>query len=223
MVEIFKSQKHVFWQALILAVFIFSSGILLGFIIENWRTSQIKELYFQSELDLLDIKIQSEIYSFSEIDCTAAIRENINFADRIYSEAIILKREEESNKLSDSMILQHKKYDLLRTLFWINAIKIKKRCNADYHDVVYIYDYQNPSIETKAKQSVFSNILAELKQGKGDDIMLITIAGDNDLISVNLMMAEYGIEKTELPIILIDEKTKVTSLEKVEDIEKLIR
>jgi len=219
----FNSQKNVFWQALLLTIFIFSIGILLGFSLENWRTSQISSLYQQSELELLDIKIQSEIYLSYDIDCNTAISENINFADRIYNEAKVLQKYEDSNRLTDSITLQHKKYDLLRTQFWLNSIKIKEKCNASYQNIVYLYDYNNPSLEIKAKQQVFSNLLGEIKYDKKDEIMLIPIAGDNNLSSVNLLMEKYNIKQENLPIVLIDEKIKIYDLETKEQIEKFLQ
>ena len=133
-----ENNKHVFWEALLVAVFILAAGILIGVLFENWRTQDIQELYQQSELDLLDVRIQSEIYSLPKIDCNNSIKENINFADKVFWEAQLLDKYETSNKLTEGLILQHKKYDLLRVLFWMNAIKIKQRCNADYHNIVYI-------------------------------------------------------------------------------------
>jgi len=219
----FSSQKNVFWQAFILAAFVFAAGILLGFMIENWRNGRIENLYFQSELDLLDIKIQNEIYSLDKINCENAVQENINFADRVYEEAKLLDRYEQASKITESMTLQHKKYDLLRALFWLNSIKIKDKCNATYHNIVYLYDYNAPPLEIKAKQAVFSRILSELKDARGSDIMLISIAGDNNIISVDLLMNLYNITESELPVILIDEKIKIKSIEKKEDINNLIK
>ena len=221
-IKLFSSQKHAFWQALILTIFVFGAGIFLGFVLENSRTSELKDLYFQADLDLLDIKIQNEIYSLSKIDCERAIQENINFADRVFKEGQLFEKYQNAARLSDSLVLQHKKYDLLRSIFWVNAIKLKSRCKADYHNVVYIYEYNEPTIETKAKQQVFSNLLTEIKQEKGGEVMLIPIAGDNDLISVNLLMDLYNISIEELPIILINEKIKITEIESKEDILKLI-
>ncbi|RLG12268.1 hypothetical protein DRN69_06915, partial [Candidatus Pacearchaeota archaeon] len=106
------------------------------------------------------------------------------------------------------------------TLFWINSIRIKNKCNSDYHNVVYLYNYKNPSIEQKAKQRFFSNLLSELKEKFGNKIMLIPIAADNDIGSVSLLMDKYGID--ELPAILIDESIKITEVNNKEDIEKYL-
>jgi len=58
----FKSQKHVFWQALIITLVVFSLGIIAGVLLENFRTNQVNFLVVQSVLNLLDIRLQNQIY-----------------------------------------------------------------------------------------------------------------------------------------------------------------
>jgi hypothetical protein len=220
---VLKSQKHVFWIALLFAAVVFAAGIMLGYALENWRTSRIETLYFQAELNLLDMRIQNDAYSINKINCDMAIEENINFANRVYEDAKLLDRYESANKISESIILQHKRYDLLRALLWINSIKTKEECKARYHNVVYLYKYNNLTMEDKARQAVFSNILKDLKENEKDSIILIPLAGDNSLVSVSLLMSSYNVSESELPVILIDEKTKVTKVQKVEEIENLLK
>jgi len=217
-----ESQKHVFWTALILSIFVFASGIFLGFMLENYRTSKIDVILAQSELEMLDIRIQSDLYSFSNINCSEVIQENINFADKIYEEAKLLDNYEQASRLSDTIVIQHRKYDMLRTLFWVNSIKLKQRCNASYHNIAYLYDYNNPRLDIKAKQAVFSRILSEIKQEKGSSVMLIPFAGDNNVSSLNILMSTFNISEQELPVILIDEKIKITEVENKEEIKKFL-
>lgn len=219
----FNSQKHVFWEALLVTILIFGIGVFLGVVLENWRTSRVDYLYQQSEVSLLDIRAQSELYSLEDFDCKIAVEENIEFADRIFKEAELLSRYEGAGRLTDALNLEHKKYDVLRALLWANSIKIKKKCKASYYNVVYIYEYNDLDIATKAEQGVFSRILAELKEKKGSDVILIPIAGDNNLTSVKLLMNRYNITESKLPVILIDEKIKITELKTVEEIEKLLK
>lgn len=218
----FSSQKHVFWQAFVLAVIVFVIGILLGFSLENYRTGQISRLSVQSETDLLDIQTQSSLLNSNTLNCSFAIRENINFANRIYDEAKLLEKQEAANQLTDDMIIQHRRYDLLRTIFWVNSVKLKENCNASFHNVVYLYTYNNPDLNIKAKQSVMSRILEQVKIEQGNNVMLIPIAADNNITSLNLLMNSYNVSSSELPVILIDEKTKITSLENKEQIESAI-
>ncbi len=211
-----KSQKYVFLQALIIAFVIFNIGIFLGYKLETSRIDKINNWYIQSEIELLDQRIQKDAFEFLELNCDAMVKENINFADRIYEEALVIDKYEQANRINNDIILQHKRYDLLRTLFWINSMKIKEKCNSSYHNLVYFYQYNDVSIEKKAKQKVFSNLLFQIKQEEKAEIMLIPIAADNNIGSINLLLDKYEI--TELPTILIDEKIKLTAIESVEDI-----
>ncbi len=218
----FKSQKHVFWQALLVTIIVFGLGIVVGIIFENWRANKIDYLYKQSELSLLDMQAQGEIYSSTRLNCESSIEENLIFADRIFQEAEVLARYEGAERLTNELQLEHKKYDVLRASLWMNSIEIKKRCKADFHNIVYIYKYNDPEVGIKAEQGVFSKILSELKGKRGSEIILIPIAGDNNLSSVSLMMKLYNVSESELPVILIDEKIKVTEVQSVEEIEKLL-
>jgi len=216
-----KGQKRIFWEAFVLALFVFGIGVALGFFIEGWRGGEIDMMYLNSEVELLDLKLQGQILDLNLVDCDKAIAENIRFADRVYEEAKTLKSYEDAQRLSESLILQHKKYDLLRALVWMNSIKIKEKCNANYHNIVYIYQYDNPGIEKRSEQSIFSKLLEELKNRQGDKALLLPIAGDLSSISIDTLRYKYNI--TELPTILIDEKIKITELNNVEEIEKLLK
>ncbi len=217
-----KKNKNAFWQALLLALAIFAVGIFLGFILESSRVDRIAELSEISELNLLDVKLQSELYtSFpDEIDCGVAIEENIRFADRVYEEAKLLDRYETAARISRDIQLQHKRYDLLRTMFWLNSIKLKKECDADFHTVTYFYQYNEPGVEKSAEQAVFSNLLRDLKENRGSEIMLIPIAADNNITSVEILMDSYGV--TELPSILIDEEVIIAEVIDFEQLMEII-
>ena len=215
-----KSQKWFFLYALVITLIIFNFGIFMGYMLEQSRINKINMWYLEAELELLDQRIQKDAFEIIDLNCTAMIEENINFADKIFEEALIIQKYEDANKISSEIIFQHKRYDLLRTLFWINSMRIKEKCNSDYHNVVYFYKYNTPSIEQKSKQRFFSNLLFEIKQKKGDKVMLIPIAADNDLPSVNLLKDKYGIN--ELPVILIDEEIKITDMENMEDVLKYL-
>ena len=183
-----KNQKYVFLQALIITFVIFNIGIFLGYMLESSRINKVNEWYLEAELDLLDQRIQKDAFEIIELDCDAMTEENINFADRIFEEALVIDKYEKANRINDEIIFQHKKYDLLRTLFWINSMRIKEKCNSDYHNLVYFYQYNDASIEQKSKQRFFSSLLFEIKQEKGDKVMLIPIAADNNLSAINLLL-----------------------------------
>ena len=209
-------KQYLFLEALLVAALLFSFGILMGIFIENARANLVENNFAQLETEILDARLLSDL--INEADCELAKEEIISFADRVFWEARILDKFEASSEITNSIKTQHKKYDLLRAIIWMNSINIKERCGYDYHNVVYIYDYDNPNLVKNSKQAVISNILGDIKTEKGDDILLISMAGNNNLPSIDLLKNRYNI--TELPTILIDEKIKITNVESVEDIEK---
>ncbi len=214
-IKILQSDKNVFWEALIITVFIFGVGILLGIFIENGRAGNISEMYLKSEINLLDIKVQTEILDMEDLNCEQAIQENLNFGDKIYQDAKTLDKYEAASRITDSLIEQHKRYDLLRTLFWINSIKIKEKCGEQFHTVVYLYDYEPEDIELKSQQIVFSRFLSELKNEQGSDIVLIPIAKNLNLSSLNLLIAKYQLGPAT---VILNEELVITE---VDDLERL--
>jgi len=215
-----KNQKRIFLYAFLLTFIVFNVGIFMGYMLETSRVDKINTFYLEAEMELLDQRIQKDALELIELDCELLVQENINFADRIFQEALLIQRYEDANRMNEDIVFQHKRYDLLRTLFWINSMRIKEKCNSDYHNVVYFYRFNDPSIEQNSKQRFFSNLLIEIKREYGDKVMLIPIAADNDLPSINLLLKKYDID--EFPIILIDEEIKITDLENKEDVTKYL-
>jgi len=192
----------------------------MGYMLESSRIEEINKMYSNTEMKILDQIMQGNSMAVLELDCDSLIKENINFGDEIFEEAQLIQKYEDANIMSDEIISQHKRYDLLRALFWINSVKIKDKCSSSYHNVVYFYQYNEPTIEQKARQRFLSNMLSEIKEKYGEKIMLIPISADNDIPSVNLLIEKYNI--TELPTILVDEEFKITDADSKEDIEKYL-
>jgi len=215
-----KNQKYIFLYALILTIVIFNLGIFFGYMLEISRTSSINALYVDAETELLDQMAQQNALGILDLNCNELVSENIKFGDRIFQEALQIQKYEDANRITNEIVLQHKRFDLLRAIFWINSIKIKKQCNSTYHDIVYFYKYNNPPLEQESKQNFFSNLLVQVKQDKGDKVMLIPMAADNNISSIDLFVKKYNI--TELPTILIDEEIKVTDVKIIDDIEKYL-
>lgn len=214
---ILKSNKNVFWEALIITIFIFGIGILIGIFLENSRADKISDIYLKSEIDLLDVKIQSEILSIRDLNCDKAIEENIKFGDKIYEDAKLLQRYEEASRITEYLREQHRRYDLLRTLFWLNSIKIKEKCGKEFDTLVYLYDYSSENQEEKSKQEVFSRFLEELKAEKGNELLLIPIAKNMNLSSLDLMIDNFDISKTS---IIVNEDlviSEINELKKIND------
>jgi len=215
-----KNQKYVFLFALIATLVVFNIGIFMGYMLESSRIGKINQMYQNTEMKILDQITQMNSMEIFELDCDILLEENILFGNQIFEEALKIQKYEEANIFSEEIVAQHKRFDLLRSLFWVNSIKIKNKCNLNYHNIVYFYKYNEPTFEQKSKQNTISNLLWELKNEFGDEIMLIPIAADNNLPSVNLLLNKYNIE--EFPAIIIDEKIIITELDDLREIKKYL-
>jgi len=75
-------------------------------------------------------------------------------------------------------------------------------------------------LNLRAKQEAFSRSLGELKYNQEDGIILIPIAGNLDIGSIELLKSNYNIDK--LPTVLINEKQVITSIDELESIESYL-
>jgi hypothetical protein len=213
-----KSRKNVFWEALFLTIVVFFFGILIGVAYEDSQLQKINDYYAQSEISLVDILAMNSISDVRNVDCEFLIQSNLNFADKIYQEALVLENYENSKKLTNSIELAHKKYDLLRVFLWIDSIKTLEKCGRGFSSVVYLYDVNPQDLELNATQGVWSKILKDLKEAKQNQIVLIPIGVDGSLESVNLMKERFGIDK--LPVVIINNKKVITEISSVDELEK---
>jgi hypothetical protein len=212
------SKKNVFWEALVITMVIFLGGLFLGMLIETGNSNKISNLYLQSEIGLADGMSMSRLTEEFNFDCDAIKDNNILFADRIYEEARLLEDYEEAGKLTDDMPLLHKKYDLLRTLLWTSNQRSLYRCD-NYNLLVYLYEYDSEDLDKKAVQNVWSKILSELKTSN-HDILLLPIAVDQNLSSLNLLIDNYNIEA--FPALVINNDEVLYEIESAEYLESLL-
>jgi hypothetical protein len=212
------NSKNVFWEALLITIFVFILGFSIGTYFEKARVNDLNEFYSTSEINLVDGLALMNLIPEVELedDCEVLKKVNLNFADKIYREAKLLEQYEEAEKIGESLKILHRKYDLLRTFVWMNSFEVLDSCkgsNEEFHVVVYLYEYNTEDLAKKATQNVWSRILGELKSIKEDEIVLIPIAVDNDLDSLNLLLSQYDIKK--YPVVIIDNKIVVDELKSV--------
>jgi hypothetical protein len=216
----FQSNKHVFWQALVFTVIIFGIGLILGYFLETQRAGKIEFNLMNSEINMVDEQLRYSMLQNSNISCDLATKSIFSFADKIYEEAQTLEKYDSSTKFTrDAMISMHKRYDLLRTMLWDEAINTKARCG-NFHTVVYFFDYSTDDVGKRGEQTFYGRMLTDLKNAYPDEILLIPIAANLDIASIELAKENYNIQI--IPSIIIDEKKIVSGETTVEELEKAI-
>lgn len=213
-------RKDAFWHALVFTIFIFAAGLFIGFIFENSRVNTVEEQIYSSEISLLDQQIRTMAISNFNISCTDAKKELFSFADRVYDEALRLENYDGASKFMDVLPILHKRYDLLRVLIWTEGIKINEKCPDKFHRVVYFYSYSSEDAAIIGTQAFYARLLSDVKEKLDEDLLLIPIAVNTNVSSVDLLVREHGI--TQFPAILIDEQMVITEIPTAEELESLI-
>ena len=80
---IIKNQKFIFLYALITSLVVFNFGVFMGYMLESSRINKIDQMYFETDLNILDQRIQSDALDIINFDCDDLIQENINFGNKI--------------------------------------------------------------------------------------------------------------------------------------------
>ena len=214
-------QRDVFWKAGFFTIVVFISGILLGYFLESYRVDEIRAEYRNIENQWADAKVQSSFYQLMKPSfCDESIKENLNFADRVYREGLKLEKYEQSNRITEEILYDKERYVLLKLEFWINSVYLKEKCQTNYTNLIYFYA-QNPTLEQKGKQDTQALILKDLKDKYGADLMLIPLPIDLNIATINILKESYNI--IDVPTLLIDEKNKLDGVKSVEEIEKVIQ
>lgn len=215
-----RNSKHAFWQALVLAIIIFSLGLLAGYFIDVARAEESQEALIKSDINVLDDQLRSRIITDLDVSCELAIPSLFSFADKVYDEAVRLEEYESASKLGNTLELLHRRYDLLRTLIWLEAIELKEKCGDSFNTIVYMYNYEEQDVAAKAQQLFYSRLLFDLKLAHPEDIILLPIAVDTDLVAVDLLVKSYGVES--FPIIIINEDIKIDGIVTLDELENIV-
>lgn len=215
-----ENKKHAFWQAFFVTVLIFLVGLVLGIYLEQGRADSFATVFYDSEVSLYDSLAIGKLIEGNFSSCDDLRGSLTDFADKIYEEARGLEKYDEKSQLTESIKSVHRKYDLLRTILWINAIDFKKKCNGT-NTAVYLYVYDTEDIDIKAEQIVWERILLEVKENNGGDVLLVPIAADQEIESLDLLIEKYEIK--EFPAVLINEKDVFYEHETSEEIQNYLK
>lgn len=216
----FGNPKNAIWEAFLITIIIFAIGLLLGVAYEGNKVDEVNEYYLRSEISLMDSFALNNLIELGDTDCETLINSHIVFADKIYQEAVILEKIESAGRMTDDLELAHIKYDTLRTFLWINTIKTLEKCQENFSTVIYLYEYAPEDLTQRATQSVWSRILSDLKQEKGNSIILIPIAADNGIVSLNALVEKFEISK--YPVVIINNEHVLEELTSAEDFESYL-
>jgi len=198
-------RKHYFLITFIITMILFISGIFVGIRLDIAKSDDIHDRYRQTELDWYDIQLQTEYYQVYPVEneCDVSIQNNLAFADKVYLRGQEIERYEAQQKVFLELQQDKVEYGLLKFQFWLNAVRIRDVCDANYVTVMYFYKDVPTGVE-EIQQNAMSSILFDLKQELGSDMVLVPLAIDLNVDSIDLLTSELGI--TTVPSISINEE-----------------
>lgn len=200
--------KNLFMKTAVITVIVFLFGVYFGMVFDSMRVEEVKGRI--TEIDNLwnDVRLmQSYIQEFSNRSeyCDFLLDENLKVGDRIYEEGLKVEEYEKVNRFASQFILEKERYALLDLQFWLNTIELKKSCNGNYSTVVYFYSQYRETAEQKFQ----NNVLWDLKQKCGPQIIYITLPSDMEISTIEIIKNISSIER--VPAILINESTVLYS------------
>jgi hypothetical protein len=214
------NSKHSFWIAFVFTIIIFSLGLIFGYFIEHNRSDSVEFSLMRSEITLTDEQIRNDQIFNSEVSCEIAEKNTFEFADRIYNEAVKLEEYDSRSTFGRVLKTVHKRYDLMRVMLYNEGKYLREECNSSIHVVVYFFSYDEQDVDVRAQQTAYARVLTDLKEEFHSEILLVPIAGNLELSSVDLIMDEYNI--TKMPSILIDDGIVVDDINELSNIENIV-
>ncbi len=216
--KLLKSKKHVFWQAFFLTVMFFALGLILGVYFEQLQANTANVNFYNSEVSLYDSFALGQVLQVSNSSCSVMSTDIAKFADQVYTEAQQLDQYDQSGQITSSIKMIHRKYDLLRTLIWIDVMNVEKKDpNCHINTAVYLYTYNTQDVNLKAEQLVWSRVLLQMKNEEGNNVVLIPIAVDQNIDSLNYLLQQYNV--TQFPAVVINQKHILYHLDTASELE----
>jgi len=216
------NSKNAFWQALVVTIFVFVAGLVLGFYIELSNVDKSDSLIRSSEVDFLDQQIKFSILNSGiNFNCENSKKDIFDFADQVYVDAVKFEEEDAQSKFTEEQRgILHKRYDLLRINLWIESLKLRENCNGSFHTILYFFDYSSPDVDIRSEQRIMSLVLLDLKYRYPNDILLLPIAANMDLDSIDMIKENYNVSRS--PTLIIDESLVIDSLITADELEKKV-
>lgn len=197
-------QINIHIKPIILTVFIFLIGLMIGITIDNYRVSRIRKTISESEIRWNDAMLLNQhLEKLGNTSCDLALEENLKYNDVIYTYGKQIEKNIQATRLTPELEQEWRSYNLLQVQFWFNSIDLKEKCGFDYHNVIYISKIKATNGE-EINNKLQSSVLTDLKDKCGNKIMLIPLTGDANLIVVDSVIKQYNL--TEFPTVIIDEK-----------------
>jgi hypothetical protein len=213
-----KISFKIYLVAGILTVLVFSSGILVGWVLDQNRLTTIQSQIDDLQINLQNLDLENSFYSSVEnkSTCLLYITKAESLSKQTDELASRLNTFEDTNQFQlNSLNLLKKRYTLLNLGFWLQLVNLKKNCN--YNATTILYFYPTKICDECVAQAI---ILDSLKKEMPEKLMIFAVDADLNLGIVDLLKKTYNI--TSFPTLVINEKDKIENFAGKEVLKKYL-
>ena len=198
-----KISKDKYVVAGIITLLIFSLGITLGFILEDYRYNLIEEVNMNQDINYLSLQMQYLfLTSFSNLDNCPMISATLKAAVTDLEESLseVIAYEEEQTTMDSRRTAIMRRYALDNLRYWLLSLESKKKCELDIVPIIYFYSTECSSCPNQG------TVLTFFKKKFGEQVLVFPINVDlkNQEPMIEIVMSQFEINK--FPTLVIDNK-----------------
>lgn len=198
-----RSIKFYLIMAFFVSAVIFTSGIGIGLVIDEFKNQAISNSITDMSESLVDAELELLMYDYlgGNVSCNYLMLKSAQLSVESADLGDKLSIIEGSNQINSNSYITLKE-DYMRVLIrnWLTVENIKKSCNANYTTILYFYN--NKECELCEEQAF---ILQYFKEIYEHDIMIFALDAGLNMSIIDLL--RYNYEVYEYPTLVINGET----------------
>ncbi|MFA6022852.1 MAG: hypothetical protein WC781_02070 [Candidatus Pacearchaeota archaeon] len=205
--------KHFNYESIVFSIILASLMFVMGFLISYTVSySQYKDLKLDQDnmkYDLLSFQVENQLLGDS-----CELLNPYRFASEMDDMGLKISILEKSFGKQDSKVIEKKEiYSILEAQHFLYIKDINTKCNKNINTLLFFYS-NNENEATDGE--LYGTIISALKSNN-NDLMVYSFDYWLDTPIVNLMKTKYNV--TIPNTIIINEKTKLTNIKNIKDIQ----
>lgn len=201
-----RTHLKLFTIALILSIFIFLFGVLLGNYIANQQLSVFKETEEKFLVYLIALEMRDNILAEENI-CLTDINEL--FEEKVKLGQMLTELERRLGKEDPDVMKKKEIYELLEIKTWQNLENIKQKCDKNFDIILFFYtnkkeDSKGSVYGCDDQGKILDQIVYDTRDLNGKETVFVLVfdANSNNL-ATKALMQKYNV--TEVPSMVIND------------------
>lgn len=206
--------KRRYILAVVIATIVFAIGFLITYSISYGEYLRISNIQGELSYRIFQDKIKYSFFKedICSLDSLTDISEDLAFQGRIINDL-----ETKLGKNDERVLFRKKFYTLIALEHYEFVSELNKKCKSNISIILFFYSNEEKELDESEK---VGNILGVVYE-RNPNVKIYSFDINLDSELIELLKKKYRIEKS--PTLIIREQHKVTEVENINDIEKLIK